>query len=162
LDASISLVFTIFSLGNLWQDPILTGPLLGYSLAKFLRERSLSLASKSLEHHLFTTTMVRSASHNDRFLDKTPVADIKLNAREAVNREARGASAITLIKIARAQTLSAREHEAKGDLRNALASFIKAATLAKMAMDSTEFAQKGGVLRNELTDFVEVSLSIIT
>jgi ubiquitin carboxyl-terminal hydrolase 8 len=46
-----------------------------------------------------------------------------------------------------------------------LASFIKAATLAKMAMDSTEYVQetrsKGGVLRNELTDFLEVSLSII-
>ena len=125
------------------------------------------LASKFLNP---TTTMLQmliilSASHNDRFLDKTPVADIKLHAREAVNREARGASAITLIKTARAQTLSAKEHEAKGDLRNALASFIKAATLAKMAMDSNEFAQetrtKGGVLRNELTDFVEVSPSII-
>ena len=109
--------------------------------------------------------IILSASHNDRLLDKTPVADIKLNAREAVNREARGASAITLIKTARAQTLSAKEHEAKGDLRNALSSFIKAATLAKMAMDSNEFAQetrtKGGVLRNEFSDFVEVSPSII-
>jgi hypothetical protein len=120
------------------------------------------LPSKSLNPTTTSLLIIPPASHNDRFLDKTPVADIKLNAREAVNREARGASAITLIKIARAQTLSAREHEAKGDLRNALASFIKAATLAKMAMDSTEFAQKGGVLRNELTDFVEVSLSIIT
>ena len=103
--------------------------------------------------------MIRPAFHNDRFLNKTAVADIKLNAREAVtNKEA--ASAITLIKLARAQTLSAREHEAKGDLRNALASFIKAETLVNMVMDSTEFTQetrsKGGVLRNELTDFVEV------
>ena len=109
--------------------------------------------------------IILSASHNDRFLDQTPVADIKLKAKEAVNREARGASAITLIKTARAQILSAKEHEAKGDLRSALASFIKAATLAKMAMDSTEYVQearsKGGVLRNELTDFLEVSLSII-
>jgi len=55
-------------------------------------------------------------SHNDRFLDKTPVADIKLNAREAVNREARGASAITLIKIARVQTLSAKPKEILGML----------------------------------------------
>ena len=76
--------------------------------------------------------MIRSAFHNDRFLNKTAVADIKLNAREAVNKEAQSASAITLIKLARAQTLSAREHEAKGDLRNALASFIKAETLVKM------------------------------
>ena len=123
------------------------------------------LNCKSLNPTTASLLIVLSASHNDRFLDKTPVADIKLNAKEAVNREARGASAITLIKTARAQTLSAKEHEAKGDLRSALASFIKAATLAKMAMDSNEFAQetrtKGGVLRNELTDFVEVSPSII-
>lgn len=45
-----------------------------------------------------------------------------------------------------------------------MASFIKAATLAKMAMDSNEYLQesrsKGGVLRNELFDFLEVSLSL--
>lgn len=108
--------------------------------------------------------IILSASHNDRFFDKTPVADIKLKAKEAVNKEARGASAISLIKTARAQILSAKDYEANGDLRSALSSFIKAATLAKMAMDSTEYVQeqrtKGGVLRNELTDFLEVSLSI--
>ena len=104
-----------------------------------------------------------SASHNNRVLDKTPVADIKLKAKEAVKREAKGASAITLIKTARAQIFSAKEHEANGDLGGALASFIKAATLAKMTMDSTEYVQeaksKGGVLRKELHDFLEVSLS---
>ena len=74
-----------------------------------------------------------------------------------------------LIKTARAQILSAKEHASegkkKGDLRNALALFIKAATLAKMAIDSNEFAEetrtKNGFLRNELTEFVEVSPSII-
>ena len=72
-----------------------------------------------------------------------------------------------LIKTARAQIISAKEHEGKkkGDLRNALALFIKAATLAKMAIDSNEFAEetrtKNGFLRNELTEFVEVSPSII-
>jgi len=115
-------------------------------------------------YHPSSTLIIPSASHNNRFLDKTPVADIKLKAKEAVNREARGASAITLIKTARAQILSAKEHEANGDLRSALASFIKAATLAKMAMDSTEYVQetrsKGGVLRNELNDFLEVSSNI--
>ena len=125
------------------------------------RQTSLLLASRVPRpyHYVYSTTAYRS--HNDRFLDKTPVADIKLNAREAANREARGVSAITLIKTARAQILSAKEHEAKGDLRNALASLIKAETLSKMAMDSVEFAQdtstKGGVLRKEVTDFVEVS-----
>jgi ubiquitin carboxyl-terminal hydrolase 8 len=108
--------------------------------------------------------VIFSASHNDRFPDKIPVADIKSKAKEAVNREARGVSPITLIKTARAQILSAKEHEANGDLRSALASFIKAATLAKMAMDSNEYQEirsRGGILRNELNDFLEVSLPTI-
>ena len=83
-------------------------------------------------------------------------------------KEARGVSAITLIKTARSQILSAREHEVKGDLRTALGNYIKAATLTKMAMDSPEYSQEnrvkaGGVIRKELNDFLEVcSLSLLT
>lgn len=76
-------------------------------------------------------------------------------------KEARGVSAITLIKTARSQMLSAREHEAKGDLRTALGNYIKAALLTKLTMDSQEYAQEnrgkaGGVIRKELNDFLEV------
>ncbi|KDR80822.1 hypothetical protein GALMADRAFT_222419 [Galerina marginata CBS 339.88] len=87
------------------------------------------------------------------------VAEIKTRAKEGVGKEARGVSAITLIKTARTQILSAKEYEAKGDLRSAFGSYIKAATLAKMTMDSPEYVQeskgKGGVVRKELNDFLE-------
>ena len=77
-------------------------------------------------------------------------------------KEARGVSAITLIKTARTQILAAKEHEARGDLRTAFGSYIKAATLAKMTMDSPEYLMeakgKGGVVRRELNDFLEVGL----
>ena len=125
---------------------------------------SQPVSLSQLYHHLSLTFVIFSASHSDRFPDKIPVADIKSKAKEAVNREARGVSAITLIKTARAQIVSAKEHEANGDLRSALASFIKAATLAKMAMDSNEYQEiksRGGILRNELNDFLEVSLPTI-
>jgi ubiquitin carboxyl-terminal hydrolase 8 len=90
---------------------------------------------------------------------------IRQRAIDSVHKEAKGFSAISLIRTARSQALAAREHEAKGDLPSALATYIKAATLTKMVMDSQEFLQekrgKGGVLRRELHDFLEVSFSIL-
>ncbi|KAF8159371.1 hypothetical protein B0H34DRAFT_655402 [Crassisporium funariophilum] len=119
------------------------------------------MSRSQLPHAAHQHTFSVSAAQNGsaRFHDNTPVAEIKVKAREAVNKEARGASAITLIRTARAQILNAKDHEANGDLRSAFASYIKAATLAKMTMDSVEYVQeskgKGGVLRKELTDFLE-------
>lgn len=91
------------------------------------------------------------------------VAEIKTKAREAVLKEARGASALTLIKTARSQFTAGKDYETQGDLKGALSSFTKAASLAKMTMDSTEFISetrngKGGVLRKEFMDFFDVSL----
>ncbi|KAF8194700.1 hypothetical protein BJ912DRAFT_179852 [Pholiota molesta] len=88
------------------------------------------------------------------------VAEIKTWAMEDISKEARGLVAITLIKTARAQILSAREQEGKGNLRAAFASYIKAATLTKMALDSPEYIQdaqdKGtGVIQMELADFFQ-------
>ena len=83
-----------------------------------------------------------------------------------MNKEARGVSAVTLIKSARTQIISAREYEAKGDLKGALGTYIKAATLTKMAMDSPEYMQEtrgkgaGGVIRKELNELLEVSFSV--
>ena len=89
------------------------------------------------------------------------VAEIKTKAREGVNKEARGFSAIALIRAAGSQIHAAKGHEANGDLKSALGSYIKAATLAKLTMDSPEYLQeskgKGGVIRRELNDFLEVS-----
>jgi len=83
-----------------------------------------------------------------------------------VNKEARGVSAISLIKAARSQIIFAREYEAKGDLKAAFGTYIKAATLTKKAMDSPEYVQEtrgkgaGGVIRKELNDLLVVSFSI--
>lgn len=106
----------------------------------------------------------RNTNSNNSYADNNTVsvADIKHKAKEGVNKEARGVSAITLIKTARSQLLFAKEYEAKGDLRAALGSYIKAATLTKMAMDSSEYAQeskgKGGVIRKELNDLLSVRI----
>lgn len=82
-----------------------------------------------------------------------------------MNKEARGVSAISLIRAARNQIILAREYEAKGDLKGALGTYIKAATLTKMAMDSPEYSQDrgkgaGGVIRKELNDLLVVSFSL--
>ncbi|KAH9479240.1 Ubiquitin carboxyl-terminal hydrolase 4 [Psilocybe cubensis] len=86
------------------------------------------------------------------------VADIKNKAKEGVHKEARGFSAVTLIRSSRTQVLLAKDYEAKGDLRAALGSYIKAATLAKMAMDSPEYIQeskgKNSTIRRELNDLL--------
>jgi len=88
------------------------------------------------------------------------VLEIKNKAKESVQREARGFSALTLIKSARLQLATARDSEVKGDLRTAFSSYIKAATLAKMTMDSQDYAieskGKGGAIRQELNDFLNV------
>ncbi|KAF9454384.1 cysteine proteinase [Macrolepiota fuliginosa MF-IS2] len=84
------------------------------------------------------------------------VADIKTRVRETVLKEANRASPISLVHIARNQILSAKERETTGDLHGALESYIKAATLIKMTMDSAEFKQEKtrGVLRKEVNDFL--------
>lgn len=91
--------------------------------------------------------------------EMTTAAEVKEKAKEAVQKEARSASALTLIKIARSQMTLARECELRGDLKGALGALTKAASLANMFMSSAEFqAEKGkGVLRNELVSFMEVS-----
>ncbi|KAF8194705.1 hypothetical protein BJ912DRAFT_1141524 [Pholiota molesta] len=87
------------------------------------------------------------------------VAEIKINAKDDISKEARGFAAATLIKTARAQMLAAKDQEGKGNLRAAFASYIKAATLTKMALDSPEYVQeakdKGTLIRMELDDFLK-------
>lgn len=98
---------------------------------------------------------------SNRFQHELSAAEIKTKAKEGVNKEARGVSAITLIKTARTQLISAKDHETRGDLKTAYASYIKAATLTKMTMDSPEYVLeskgRGGVIRKELNEFLEVS-----
>lgn len=82
------------------------------------------------------------------------VADIKNKAKEAVQRETKGATPLGLIKAARVQYENGRNYERTGDLPNGLGSFIKAASLAKIAIDS-EYPQ-GGALQKEINDFMAV------
>lgn len=91
--------------------------------------------------------------------DGMTVAEIRTKARETVLKETRGASALSLIRTARTQLQLAKDLENKGDLKGALNAYIKAASLAKLTMDSTEFttpAERKGALRKELQDFLEV------
>lgn len=112
-----------------------------------------------------SVTAAAGASSSGRY-DGLSVTDLKQKAKESVLKEVRGVSAITMIKTARLQIVSAREHEAKGDLRMALGNYIKAALLTKLAMDSQEYLQEskskgGGVIRRELNDLLEVGLLIV-
>lgn len=117
----------------------------------------------TLLHNLHQRSSAIPAAQNgsNRHYGDMSVAEIKAKAREGVNKETRGVSAIALIRAAGTQIHNAKGHEANGDLRSALGSYIKAATLAKLTMDSPEYLQeskgKGGVIRKELNEFLEVS-----
>lgn len=87
-----------------------------------------------------------------RLYDDMSISDIKTKAKEAVQRETRGATPSSLIKAARFQYEHGRDYERAGDLPNGLRSFIKAASLAKIAIDS-EHAQ-GGLLQKEINEFM--------
>lgn len=66
-------------------------------------------------------------------------------------------SVMSLIKTARSQLLNAKEQESQGDLKAALSSYIRAAGLMKMAVDSVEFKQDSkGVIRKEWENFLKV------
>ncbi|KAJ7656258.1 ubiquitin carboxyl-terminal hydrolase 4 [Mycena polygramma] len=74
---------------------------------------------------------------------------------ESVKRESKGAGALALLKAARSQIVAAHEYEAKGDLKNALASYTKSGTLVRTALDSTEYKREsaGGVVHKECLEF---------
>lgn len=88
------------------------------------------------------------------------VADIKAAAKEQAQR-VRGASATSLLRSAREQIQVARVNENEGDVRAALSAYTKAASLAAMFMETTEFKQerppgKKGVLSQDLMKFQQV------
>ncbi|KAJ7251294.1 ubiquitin carboxyl-terminal hydrolase 4 [Mycena rebaudengoi] len=90
-----------------------------------------------------------------RHLDNMSTSQIKAQMVEAVRRESRGAGALALLKAARSQIVAAHDHESRGDLRNALASYTKGVSLVKAALDSTEYKREsaGGVVHKECLDF---------
>ncbi|KAL4251575.1 hypothetical protein ABKN59_006688 [Abortiporus biennis] len=83
------------------------------------------------------------------------ITDIKASAREQARKASRGASATSLLQTARHQILIAKTYESEGELKAALASFTKAATLAQMVIESSELKQQGtkGELTKEFLNF---------
>lgn len=89
-------------------------------------------------------------------------SEIKEKAKDDARKAARGASAISLLRTARTQSLSAQECEMAGDLTGALNAYITAVTLAHMLTETAEYRAeslpgKKGVLFREFMEFSQVS-----
>ncbi|KAK2464014.1 hypothetical protein APHAL10511_003958 [Amanita phalloides] len=98
-----------------------------------------------------------SPSSSSLYTDMS-VAEIKAKAKESVSKDARGVSALSLIKTARTLLIAAKDHEKRSDLRSALSAYIKAASLATMTIESSEYTLergKNGVVRKEMQEFIE-------
>ncbi|GLB41634.1 putative peptidase C19 family protein [Lyophyllum shimeji] len=80
---------------------------------------------------------------------------IKEKAIEAVQKESRGFSSLTYIRTARTQYTMGRESENKGDLKASLAAYVKAASLARTAIESPD-NQKGSPLWKEIGEFWKI------
>ncbi|KAF7309945.1 Ubiquitin carboxyl-terminal hydrolase 4 [Mycena indigotica] len=90
-----------------------------------------------------------------RHFDNMSTSQIKAQMVEVVQRESKGAGALALIKAARHQVVAARDHESRGDLKNALASYTKGVSLVKTALDSTEYKREAhtGLVHKECAEF---------
>jgi hypothetical protein len=94
---------------------------------------------------------------------KVSTFEIKKRAKESISTDARGLPALTLIRTARTQLLSAQEQEGQEQFALAYASYIKAATLVKLTIDSPEHVQStkdmSTAIRMELAEFLKVCYS---
>ena len=105
-----------------------------------------------------SSTIPGSGAPNGKASDNMTVSEIKSKAKEHVQNTGKGASPMSLLKAARTQSQNAKDHEVRGDLKSALSSLIKTASLMMMALDSNEFRQDkhGGPLRKEWEDLLAV------
>ena len=106
---------------------------------------------------------VHTASHNGpaKPSEDMSVAEIKEQAKQQAQRGSRGSSALSLIRSAKGQISLAHAREGAGNLKGALSALTKAASLAQVFMDSTEFKAenvpgKRGVLWREFSDLQQV------
>ncbi|KAI0071160.1 hypothetical protein K474DRAFT_1679622 [Panus rudis PR-1116 ss-1] len=95
------------------------------------------------------------------------VAEIKHAAKQQVQKFARGASATTLLRSARDQIAKGHIAEREGDLKEALSAYTKAAALASMFMETSEFKQErqskaSGVLTRDFLNFQQHEGSDLT
>ncbi|RDB15347.1 Ubiquitin carboxyl-terminal hydrolase 8 [Hypsizygus marmoreus] len=105
-----------------------------------------------------TRAILASQNGDGSSYDGMSHLDIKESARQSVHREARGVSPLTLIRTALRQFDTGKVHESNGELKNAFAAYIKAATLAKMVTDIPE-KERDAVVRREINDFFETHLN---
>ncbi|KAF9068637.1 hypothetical protein BDP27DRAFT_1327038 [Rhodocollybia butyracea] len=82
-----------------------------------------------------------------------PITALKQAAKASVQQSAKGASAIGLLKAARAQYMQAGIYENEGDLQGALTAFTKAAGLAHMVFGTPEWRADG--VRKEFSELME-------
>ena len=89
------------------------------------------------------------------------ITDIKNRAKDNVRKGFGGTSDGLLITAARLHSLKARNLEMEGDLRKALETLIKSATLTQMYMDSNALAGEPGdtAVHKEFMEFMIVSTS---
>ncbi|TRM57899.1 hypothetical protein BD626DRAFT_513251 [Schizophyllum amplum] len=91
--------------------------------------------------------------------EEDSINEIKKSAQDAVTKETRGASGISLLRSARTQTVKGKEHEAKGELKEALSAYAKAAALAFRTLDHKDLLEekkdKGGVFMKEVKQYIE-------
>ena len=98
----------------------------------------------------------------DRLYDRKTITDIKDRAKDNVRKGFGGTSHGLLITAARLHSLKARNLEMEGDLKNALETLIKSATLTQMYMDSNASASEPGdaAVHKEFMEFMIVSVSV--
>nr|GAT54986.1 ubiquitin carboxyl-terminal hydrolase 4 [Mycena chlorophos] len=101
------------------------------------------------------TVAISSAPGAATLFDGMTTGQIKQQMKEAVARESKGAGALALIKQARSQVVAAHDYEGRGDLKNALASYTKCASLVMAALNSTEYKREPptGLVHKECQEF---------
>lgn len=98
--------------------------------------------------------------------DELSVTELKEQAKGHAQKATRGASALSLIKLARSQIGLAQANEHRSDLRAAYSAYIKALSLVQTFIDTPEFkaesqpGKKGAVWR-EFQEYMAVSVSLL-
>lgn len=117
-------------------------------------------SSPALASSSKSTNSASPASGSRRSDEDDSINEIKKIAQDAVIKETRGASGISLLRSARTQTQKGKDHEARGELKEALSAYAKAVALALRTLDHKDLLEekkdKGGVLMMEVKSYIEV------
>ncbi|KAL1726470.1 ubiquitin carboxyl-terminal hydrolase 4 [Schizophyllum commune] len=116
-------------------------------------------SSPALASSSKSTNSASPASGSRRSDEDDSINEIKKIAQDAVIKETRGASGISLLRSARTQTQKGKDHEARGELKEALSAYAKAVALALRTLDHKDLLEekkdKGGVLMMEVKSYIE-------